>query len=94
VSDITATGFGFTDFLQMANSGDGVMDWLKFRAAAVADSFSRVNRAVHSASAGLCAFIIDTVGPTFSLLVGHDLGRFIGEASDAYYPWLGWTTTI
>ena len=86
LSDMSSTGFGFTDFLQMASGGDGVMEWLKFRAAAVSDSFTHVNMAVRAASSGRCAFIIDTVGPTFSLLVGHDLGRFLGEASDAYYP--------
>jgi len=66
------------------------MDWLEFRAAAVTDSFSRINRAIRMATGGQCSFIVDTVGPTFSLLVGHNLKGFIGGVSDAFYPmsWL------
>jgi len=30
--------------------------------------------------------IVDTVNPTFSLLVGHDLKTFPGDVSDAFYP--------
>ena len=86
VASLADTGFGFTDFLQTIYCGDGVLDWLKFRAAAVTDSFGRINRAVRDATSGRCAFVIDTVGPTFSLLVGHDLSTFLGRVSDAYYP--------
>ncbi|MFC1693116.1 twin-arginine translocation signal domain-containing protein [Candidatus Latescibacterota bacterium] len=79
-------GFTYTDFLQTLTDGTEIMDWLEFRAAAVSDSLSRINRAIKVATGGRCHFIVDTVNPTFSLLVGHDLKTFLGEVSDAFYP--------
>lgn len=85
IASLATGGTGFTDFLQTFRDGVRIVDWLSFRAAAVTDSFANVRRAVRSASSGRCAFVIDTVNPAFSLLVGHDLSTFAGEASDAVY---------
>ncbi|MFC1528522.1 hypothetical protein ACFL5B_01290 [Candidatus Latescibacterota bacterium] len=86
VKEAAYLGFTFTDFLQTLADGTEIMDWLEFRAAAVSDSLSRINRAIKVATGGRCHFIVDTVNPTFSLLVGHDLKTFLGEVSDAFYP--------
>ena len=86
VKQVADLGFSYTDFLQTLADGIEIMDWLEFRAAAVSDSLSQINRAIKAATGGRCRFIVDTVNPTFSLLVGHDLKTFLGGVSDAYYP--------
>ena len=86
VKQAAELGFTYTDFLQTLADGTEIMDWLEFRAAAVSDSLSRINRAIKTATNNQCHFIVDTVNPTFSLLVGHDLKTFLGEVSDAFYP--------
>jgi len=86
VQQAAELGFTYTDFLQTLTDGTEIMDWLEFRAAAVSDSLSRINRAIKTATNNQCHFIVDTVNPTFSLLVGHDLKTFLGEVSDAFYP--------
>ena len=86
---ITDNGFTLSDFLQTVDDGSTVLEWLEFRAAAFTDSFSAVNRAIKQSTGGRCGFIINTVNPTFSLFVGHDLKSFLGLVSDAYYS-MGW----
>ena len=86
---IADSGFTLTDFLQTIDGGSTMLEWLEFRAAAVTDSFSAVNRAIKESTGGRCRFIINTVNPTFSLFVGHDLKSFLGSVSDAYYS-MGW----
>ncbi|MFC1694214.1 hypothetical protein ACFL1R_11990 [Candidatus Latescibacterota bacterium] len=79
-------GYTFPDFLQTLTDGTDVMDWFEFRSAAFTDSFGSVNNAIRTTTKGRCKFIIDTVGPTFMFLVGHDYKDFVGKVSDAYYP--------
>ncbi|MBN1293515.1 MAG: hypothetical protein JXB48_16870 [Candidatus Latescibacteria bacterium] len=86
IKTMASLGFSLGDFIQAVTGGNDILDWIEFRAKAVTDSLSRVNRAIKTSTQGKCAFIIDTVGPTFSLLVGHDLKDFTGKVSDAYYP--------
>jgi hypothetical protein len=86
VKQAAELGFTYTDFLQSLSDGTDILDWLEFRAAAVTDSLSRIRRAIKAATNNRCAFIVDTVNPTFSLLVGHDLKTFLGDVSDAFYP--------
>ncbi|MFC1608494.1 twin-arginine translocation signal domain-containing protein, partial [Candidatus Latescibacterota bacterium] len=79
-------GFTFTDLIQSLADGPGVLDWLEFRAAAFTDTFGAINRSIRNTTGGRCKFIIDTLNPTFMLLVGHDFKSFVGTATDAFYP--------
>ncbi|MFC1509463.1 hypothetical protein ACFL60_07255 [Candidatus Omnitrophota bacterium] len=86
VKQAARSGYTFTDFLQTIADGIDILAWFEFRAAAVTDSLGSINRAIKAETNGKCKFIVDTVNPTFSLLVGHDLKHFLGEVSDAFYP--------
>ena len=82
---VADVGITLTDFLHLQPDGNEAINWLKFRATNVTDALSRINRAIKAATGGRCRFIVDTVNPTLSYLVGHDYSTFVGEASDALY---------
>ncbi len=77
------------DFLVLLGDGDGVMDWIVFRARLVGNQFKRISAAARIATNGRCGFITDTHNPTLAIYVGHNYADFFDGASDALHP-LSW----
>ena len=81
IKDAARLHLTLMDWLTMLDDGQGVLDWLMFRAAVFSEHLRIIRNSVHTVPGKY--FFIDTHPSTMSLLVGHNLNDFQNGCTDA-----------